>query len=161
MITLIDYAWEVKVVIAKRLTALRAEMKKRGIDAYLIPTADFHQSEYVGGYFTCRKYMTGFTGSAGTALIMPEKAILWTDGRYFIQAEKELKGSTVELYKMGEEGVPTISRFLEDYLSEDSCLGFDGRADYKMRSFVHFLADYRHCCQLLYGICGSYYGCKN
>ncbi|MBQ8815010.1 MAG: aminopeptidase P family protein [Lachnospiraceae bacterium] len=114
-------------MIVKRLTALRAEMKKRGIDAYLIPTADFHQSEYVGGYFTCRKYMTGFTGSAGTALIMPDKAILWTDGRYFIQADKELKGSTVELYRMGEEGVPTISKFLEDYLHEGSCLGFDGR----------------------------------
>lgn len=114
-------------MIAERLAALRAEMSKRGIDAYLIPTADFHQSEYVGRYFTCRKYMTGFTGSAGSALIMPQKAILWTDGRYFIQAEKELKGSTVELYKMGEEGVPTITKFLEDYLHEGSCLGFDGR----------------------------------
>ena len=114
-------------MITERLAALRAEMSKRGIDAYLIPTADFHQSEYVGRYFTCRKYMTGFTGSAGSALIMPQKAILWTDGRYFIQAEKELKGSTVELYKMGEEGVPTITKFLEDYLHEGSCLGFDGR----------------------------------
>ena len=90
-------------MIVERLTALRAEMKKRGIDAYLIPTADFHQSEYVGDYFKCRQFMTGFTGSAGTALIMPEKAILWTDGRYFIQAEHQLMGSTVELYKMGEE----------------------------------------------------------
>lgn len=114
-------------MIIERLAALRAEMEKRGIDAYLIPTADFHQSEYVGDYFKCRKFMTGFTGSAGTALIMPDKAILWTDGRYFIQAEKQLKGSTVELYKMGEEGVPTVKEFLEGYLQEGSCLGFDAR----------------------------------
>lgn len=114
-------------MIIERLAALRAEMKKRGIDAYLIPTADFHQSEYVDGYFKCRSFMTGFTGSAGTALIMADKAILWTDGRYFIQAEKQLQGSTVELYKMGEEGVPTIKQFLEDYLHEGMCLGFDAR----------------------------------
>jgi Xaa-Pro aminopeptidase len=129
LITIPDYAEEVKEVITERLAALRAEMSKRGIDAYLIPTADFHQSEYVGRYFTCRKYMTGFTGSAGSALIMPQKAILWTDGRYFIQAEKELKGSTVELYKMGEEGVPAIEEFLiaEAGKHEGYVIGFDGR----------------------------------
>lgn len=114
-------------MIAKRLDALRAEMKKRGVKAYLIPTADFHQSEYVGEYFKCRSFMTGFTGSAGTALVMPDRAVLWTDGRYFIQAEKQLAGSGVELFRMGEEGVPTIDEFLSDYLQEGDCLGFDGR----------------------------------
>lgn len=114
-------------MIATRLAALRTEMEKSGIKAYLIPTADFHQSEYVGGYFKCRSFMTGFTGSAGTALVMPDRAVLWTDGRYFIQAEKQLQGSGVELFKMGEEGVPTISEFLTECLQEGDCLGFDGR----------------------------------
>lgn len=114
-------------MIAKRLEALRTEMEKSGIKAYLIPTADFHQSEYVGEYFKCRSFMTGFTGSAGTALVMPDRAVLWTDGRYFIQAEKQLLGSGVELFKMGEEGVPTISEFLTEYLQSGDCLGFDGR----------------------------------
>lgn len=114
-------------MIAERLAALRAEMEKRGIDAWMIPTADFHQSEYVGDYFKCRCYMTGFTGSAGTALVMKDRAILWTDGRYFIQAERQLEGSTVELFRMGEEGVPTLWEFLKNYLREGMCLGFDGR----------------------------------
>ena len=114
-------------MITKRLAALRNEMQKNGIKAYLIPTADFHQSEYVGEYFKCRAFMTGFTGSAGSALVMPDRAILWTDGRYFIQAEKQLQGSGVELYKMGEEGVPTIAEFLKDYLEAGDVLGFDGR----------------------------------
>ena len=114
-------------MIAGRLAALRAEMKKRGISAYLIPTADFHQSEYVGEFFKCRSFMTGFTGSAGTALVLPDRALLWTDGRYFIQAEKQLQGSTVDLCKMGEEGVPTITEFLKDNLKAGDCLGFDGR----------------------------------
>ena len=114
-------------MITKRLAELRNEMQKNGIKAYLIPTADFHQSEYVGEYFKCRAFMTGFTGSAGTALVMPDRAILWTDGRYFIQAEKQLQGSGVELFKMGEEGVPTIAEFLKDYLETGDVLGFDGR----------------------------------
>lgn len=74
-------------MIAGRIAELREEMKKRGIDIYLVPTSDFHESEYVGEYFKARKYMTGFTGSAGTAVITMEEAGLWTDGRYFIQAE--------------------------------------------------------------------------
>ena len=72
------------------------------MDAYLVPTADFHESEYVGEHFACRKYITGFTGSAGIALIMKDWAGLWTDGRYFVQAAAELKDSGVELMKMGQ-----------------------------------------------------------
>lgn len=113
--------------IPERLAALRAQMKENGMDAYLIPTDDFHASEYVGDYFKCRKYMTGFTGSAGTAVVMQDMAGLWTDGRYFIQADKELEGSTVALFKMGEPGVPTIHEFLEQNMKEGQCLGFDGR----------------------------------
>ena len=72
--------------ITERLNVLRELMKEKKIDAYLVPTDDFHGSEYVGDYFKCRKYITGFTGSAGTAVIMQDMAGLWTDGRYFIQA---------------------------------------------------------------------------
>lgn len=111
----------------KHLAALRNEMKKRGIDAYVIPTADFHESEYVGEYFKARSFICGFTGSAGTAVVTADKAGLWTDGRYFIQAAAQLSGSGFELYKIGEEGVPTITEFLKAELGEGAVLGFDGR----------------------------------
>lgn len=109
------------------MKALRSLMKAKGIDAYLIPTDDFHASEYVGDYFKCREYITGFTGSAGTAVVMQDMAGLWTDGRYFIQAEQQLSGSGVTLFKMGEPEVPTVHEFLEKHLGEGQCLGFDGR----------------------------------
>ncbi len=114
-------------VIPERLTALRSLMKEKGMDAYLIPTDDFHASEYVGDHFKCRKYMTGFTGSAGTAVVMQDMAGLWTDGRYFIQAEQQLAGSTVTLFKSGEPDVPTVHEFLVKALKQGQCLGFDGR----------------------------------
>lgn len=114
-------------MIAERIAALREEMKKRGIDMYLVPTSDFHESEYVGEYFKARKYMTGFTGSAGTAVITMEEAGLWTDGRYFIQAENQLLGTPVKLFRMNEEGVPKITEYVEQKLPEKGCLGFDGR----------------------------------
>jgi len=113
--------------VPQRLAALREKMKEAGVDAYLVPTDDFHSSEYVGEYFTCRKYITGFTGSAGTALIMQDMAGLWTDGRYFLQAQQQLEGSGVTLFKMREEGVPTIEAFLAENMKEGMTLGFDGR----------------------------------
>ena len=115
------------MTIKERIAALRARMKETGIDAYLIPTDDFHGSEYVGEYFKCRKYITGFTGSAGTAVIMQDMAGLWTDGRYFIQAADQLKRSTIELFKSGEPGVPTVHEFLAQTLKKGQRLGFDGR----------------------------------
>lgn len=102
-------------------------MKEKKIDAYLVATDDFHGSEYVGDYFKCRKYITGFTGSAGTAIITQDMAGLWTDGRYFIQAADQLRDTTIELFKSGEPGVPTVHQFLNDKLEEGMCLGFDGR----------------------------------
>ncbi len=113
--------------IRARLSALRALMEKKGIDAYLIPTDDFHASEYVGDFFKCREYITGFTGSAGTAVVMRDMAGLWTDGRYFIQAEQQLSGSGVTLFRMGEPDVPTVHEFLKKNLTGGQCLGFDGR----------------------------------
>ena len=115
------------MTVNERITALRERMKEKKIDAYLVPTDDFHASEYVGEYFKCRKYITGFTGSAGTAVIMQDMAGLWTDGRYFIQAAAQLEGTGIDLFKMGEPGVPTIHQFLEEKLGEGMCLGFDGR----------------------------------
>ena len=103
-------------MIPERLTALREEMKRRSIDIYVVPTADFHESEYVGEHFKARKFITGFTGSAGTAVITLKEAGLWTDGRYFVQAEKQLEGSTVTLYRMAEEGVPAVEEFVKDKL---------------------------------------------
>lgn len=114
-------------MIPERLAKLRAEMAKRNIAIYVVPTADFHESEYVGEYFKARKYMTGFTGSAGTAVITMTEAGLWTDARYFLQAGKQLEGSTVTLYKMGEEGVPTVTEYIEKTLKEGEVIGFDGR----------------------------------
>ncbi len=114
-------------MIQKRLAALRSKMKERNVDAYLVPTDDFHCSEYVGEYFKCRRYITGFTGSAGTAVITMDDAGLWTDGRYFLQAGEQLKGSTITLQKMGEEGVPAIEEYVMDHLKSGQTVGFDGR----------------------------------
>lgn len=114
-------------MIQERLKALREEMAQRSIDIYIVPTSDFHESEYVGDHFKARKFITGFTGSAGTAVITATEAGLWTDGRYFVQAAKQLEGSTVTLYRMGEEGVPKVDEFVEEKLPKGGCLGFDGR----------------------------------
>lgn len=113
--------------IVERLAKLRGEMAKEGIDFYIVPTADFHQTEYVGEHFKARTFITGFTGSAGTAVITMTEARLWVDGRYFVQAGNQLKGSTVELMKMGEPGVPKIVEYLEQDFPEGGTLGFDGR----------------------------------
>ena len=110
-----------------KIGQLRDRMKELGIDAYLVPTADFHESEYVGEFFKCRHFLTGFNGTAGTAVITMDKARLWTDGRYFVQAEEQLSGSEIKLYRMGEPEFPTLDEFLEEELPVDGCLGFDGR----------------------------------
>lgn len=113
--------------VPERISALRALMEERGYDAYMVPTDDNHQSEYVGEHFKARAFITGFTGSAGTAVITKDAAGLWTDGRYFIQAEQQLSGNGVKLFKMGEPGVPTVEEFIADVLPEGGTLGFDGR----------------------------------
>ncbi len=115
------------MTVPEKLDALRCCMRGEGIDAWLVPTDDFHGSEYVGDYFQCRAWLTGFTGSAGTALVTMDGAYLWTDGRYFLQAGQELAGSGIELMKIGEEGVPTIEEFLEKHLAAGNVLGYDGR----------------------------------
>ncbi len=114
-------------MVKQRIENIRDLMKEKNIYAYIVPSSDYHQSEYVGDYFKSREFMSGFTGSAGTLIISMDEAGLWTDGRYFIQAENELKDSGIKLFKMGEDGVPTIEEYLLEKLPKNSTLGFDGR----------------------------------
>lgn len=111
----------------EKLQALREEMRKKNLSAYIVPTEDFHCSEYVGDYFKAREYLSGFTGSAGTLLVMKDRALLWTDGRYFLQAEDQLSGSGIELMKSGQPEVPTLPDFLGEHLKKGAVIGFDGR----------------------------------
>lgn len=111
----------------RQLLDLRNKMREHGIDAYMIPTTDFHGSEYVNDYFKCREFVSGFTGSAGTLIVTMDEAKLWTDGRYFLQAKSQLTGSGIDLMKSGQPGVPTVIEYLEKTLDEKQILGFDGR----------------------------------
>ena len=111
----------------KELLRLRERMQAERIDAWLIMTDDFHGSEYVGDYFKCREYISGFTGSAGTLLVLKDHAGLWTDGRYFLQAKEQLEGSGITLYRSGQPGVPSLENVLQERLSAGETLGFDGR----------------------------------
>lgn len=113
--------------VKDRIRQLQQKMSEENIDYYLIPTADYHNSEYVNDYFKVREYFSGFTGSNGTLAVSRTEAGLWTDGRYFIQAEKELAGSGITLFRMQEEGVPTIREYLGQHMKEGETLGFDGR----------------------------------
>ena len=110
-----------------RLEKLRELMTEKKIDAYIIPSFDAHQSEYVADYYKGREWISGFTGSAGTVVVTHDKAILWTDGRYFIQAENQLSGSEFQLFKMGIPGFPTYIEWLKDNLKDGNTLGFDGK----------------------------------
>ena len=114
-------------MVKERIEALRAVLREKGLFAYLVPTADYHESEYVGGHFKVRAYLSGFTGSAGTLVVTQEEACLWTDGRYFIQAAEQLAGSGIRLMRAGQEGVPTLEAYLQEALPQGSRLGFDGR----------------------------------
>lgn len=114
-------------MIQERLQQLREAMKGARIDCYIIPTSDFHNSEYVSEFFCVRKYFSGFTGSAGTLVVWADEAALFTDGRYFIQAAAQLSGSGITLMKMGEPGVPKLKEYVERTLKAGQNIGFDGR----------------------------------
>ena len=115
------------MTVKERIAQLRVLMEKNDIDVYMVPTADFHNSEYVGEHFKARAFMSGFTGSAGTLVVTRDFAGLWTDGRYFLQGALQLEGSGIELQKMREPGVPTIAEFIVENMPENGVLGFDGR----------------------------------
>lgn len=113
--------------VKERLEQLRNKMQEKGITYYYIPTSDFHESEYVGDYFKAREYMSGFTGSAGVLLVGLEEALLWTDGRYYIQAQAQIKDNGITLMRSGETGVPSVEEYLQSHTSNQDVLGFDGR----------------------------------
>jgi Xaa-Pro aminopeptidase len=114
-------------VFKSRIEELKGLLKAEGVDFYIVPTSDFHSSEYVNAYFKMRAFLSGFTGSAGTLIVSQKEAGLWTDGRYFVQAAKQLEGSGIVLYKMAEENVPTVNEYLEKNVQEGQTIGFDGR----------------------------------
>lgn len=113
--------------VTERLEKLRKIMKDKGIDYYIIPSEDAHQSEYVCEHYRGRAYMSGFTGSAGTLLVGLENGILWTDGRYFIQALDELKGSGIEMFKMRIPGWPSLLEWLKENAKAGETIAFDGK----------------------------------
>ena len=113
-------------MVADNILKLREKMKQAGLDMYIVPTSDPHCSEYVPDSYKTREFISGFTGSAGTVIVTLDEAGLWTDGRYFIQAAKELEGSGIKLYKMGEAGVPTMKEFVEDKFNSNYKIGFNG-----------------------------------
>lgn len=114
------------MTVNEKLKNLRKLMKENKLDAYIVPSSDSHLSEYVAEHFKCRQWISGFTGSAGTAVITLDDAGLWTDGRYYIQAEKQLQGSGIRLFKMAFPGVPSYTDWLKDVLKKGNSIGFDG-----------------------------------
>lgn len=110
----------------KRVNKLREIMKNKNIDHYIITSNDPHQSEYVAEHYRGRAYVSGFTGSAGTLLVSNDSSKLWTDGRYFIQAENELKGSGIDLMKMRTTGYPTLEEYIKENVTKGEVIGFDG-----------------------------------
>ena len=127
MDSIINTGEDSRMKVTEKLYMLRQKMREHGLQAYIVPTDDFHGSEYVGEHFKTREYMSGFTGSAGTLVVTESEARLWTDGRYFLQAEAQLQGSTIALMKMGEPGVEDIPVYLAANLPEGARIGFDGR----------------------------------
>lgn len=113
---------------SEKIAELRKLMEERNIDVYYVPNADDHLSdEYTADYYKCKSWLSGFSGESGCVVVTKDFAGLWTDGRYFTQAEDELAGSEVELMRMGQAGVPTVRDFLIEHTPENGLLGFDGR----------------------------------
>ena len=115
-----------KTNIPERIAALREAMKQHKIDAYIIPTSDPHMSEYPADCWKYREWISGFTGSAGTVIITADKAGLWTDSRYFLQASTQLEGTGIELFKMMLPETPTIPEFLTHELKDGQTVGLNG-----------------------------------
>ena len=111
--------------VRERLQALRSVMAERGVDACIVPSSDPHQSEYPPDHWRAREWLSGFTGSAGTVVVTADRAGLWTDFRYYLQADKNLAGSGIELFKSGEPGVPEYPDWLSEVLDSGSVVSFD------------------------------------
>ena len=115
------------MMVQERLKQLCSKMEEHSIDLYFIPTSDFHGSEYVSDYFKVREFFSGFDGSAGNMLVSQKETGLWTDGRYFLQAEAQLGQTGIVLYKSGQEGVPEINDRIFSEIPEGGTLAVDGR----------------------------------
>jgi Xaa-Pro aminopeptidase len=128
---------------SEKLEQIRGLMEQRNIDAYLIPDTDPHIGEYIPDHWEIIKWVTGFTGSSATVLITGESALLWTDSRYFIQADRQLSGSGFDVMKPDIEGKNDITNWLVDNLETGSTIGFDGRliSIARFRTFRHSLKD--------------------
>ena len=113
--------------VKERIASLRAEMEKAGLAAYIIPSQDPHLSEYTPSHWQARSWFSGFSGSAGTLVVTMDESGLWTDGRYFIQAERELKDSGIKLFRMGEPGVPTYTEYISEKIKQGETAGLDTR----------------------------------
>lgn len=100
---------------------------KHNIDLFMIPTSDYHNSEYIDEYFKVREFLSSFTGSAGTLLVSQNNAYLFVDGRYFVQVEKEVNKDEITIMKIGEKGVPSLFDFICDYLNDNQTFAFDGK----------------------------------
>jgi len=111
----------------EKLSALRAAMKREGVDAFIVLTSDPHGTEYLPDHWQCRAWLSGFSGSAGNMVVTMGEAHLWADGRYHIQAKNQLEGSGINLQKLGLEGVPSLEEWMKDNLNEKSVIGIDGR----------------------------------
>ncbi|MGE5676567.1 MAG: aminopeptidase P family N-terminal domain-containing protein, partial [Pseudomonadota bacterium] len=116
------------MTVNERIAGLRRLMAEKNIGAYIIPSFDAHQSEYVPEHWKARQWISGFTGSAGTVVVTMKEAGLWTDGRYFLQAEKQLEGSEVKLFKMAMPGVPTYIEWINNTLPANGIVGFNGKS---------------------------------
>ncbi len=113
--------------VNEKILELRKLLDIYGLDAYIIPSPDPHMSEYVADHWKARSWISGFTGSAGTFVVTKKESGLWTDGRYFIQAENQLEGTEIKLFKMGNTGVPTYAEWIESVLKPGECVGFSGK----------------------------------
>lgn len=116
------------MTVNERIALLREQMKKHHMDYYIITSADAHQSEYVPLHWKTREWISGFTGSAGTVIVTPDRACLWADGRYHIQAAEQIAGSELQLFKQGLDGVPDFPEWLGETIRDGETCGFDGRA---------------------------------
>jgi len=114
-------------MVKNKIKKLRKLMKKYEIQAYLIPSTDAHQSEYVPAMWNRREWLSGFTGSAGDLVITGKQAGLWTDSRYFLQAEEQLKGTGIELFKMGLPETPSIQQWIATQLKAGETVAIDPR----------------------------------
>ena len=113
--------------VTEKIAAFRARMKDENFAAVIVPTADSHASEYIADYFKTRQWLSGFTGSVGTYVITENASGLWVDGRYYVQAEKQIADSEAVLFRASEPDCPTFSQYLLDNLAPNSVVGLNGK----------------------------------